>query len=194
MKRLFSFLAALLFFTPLAARAQYTAVTDVHIVDPSTGNLPLAFGTLCFTATDQNNNPLAFNLTGVGQIAALSQCAPIQQGTVTPGLSIPDPQASNPYVLYRITATKSNGPQPSPPVGPPVMTYLNADICPPAPALCTTFDFGAYIPNINTTAGSSFDQATVQYLTVTGSCTLTGATGCGGNSAAMPPAPVTPSR
>jgi hypothetical protein len=88
-------------FAALPTRAQnWTQVTASHITSNATGGQELlASGTLSFQATDQNNNPIVFQIGGGGQQISAPMKTGISSGAIGT-FYVPDPAATNPAGIY----------------------------------------------------------------------------------------------
>lgn len=84
-----------------SARAQTTiAVSSSHIQGVSGQLLPS--GSICFQGTDQNNNAIAFQVSGGGAIVTTPFCTSVTNGAITT-FSVPNPASTSPVnIRYHI--------------------------------------------------------------------------------------------
>src|SRR5690242_19838716 len=89
------------------AQAQnWTTVTATNITDLN--QQKLAAGQLCFLATDQNDNPIAIQIGGGGQLLRRQYCSPVSSGAVTT-FTVPNPATTAPSgVYYRVNVKDSS--------------------------------------------------------------------------------------
>ena len=79
----------------------WTAVTGLKLTDVAGVGVN---GKLCWTATDTNDKPIAFQVGGGGQVVTSSACVDVTAGQLAAAFQVPNPQATVPAgVVYRIT-------------------------------------------------------------------------------------------
>ncbi len=79
----------------------YTQISASNITDLN-GN-KLASGTILFLATDQNGEPISFQVAGGGQALRRAISATVTNGAIAAGFQVPDPATTSPRgILYRI--------------------------------------------------------------------------------------------
>jgi hypothetical protein len=151
-----------------AALAQnFTAVTATNI---QKSGAPLASGTICFTATDASDAPIAFRVGGGGQAVVAPYCAAITNG-VSAALQVANPANTAPAnVSYRVEIFDPYA---------RVLKYAGVQFTGAA------FNFDDYVPSANLPLGASANVLSVGSLTITGSCTGCGAGGGSGGYATL---------
>ncbi len=101
-------LAAVAAFVAVCAFAQNTTAVSASNITDAAGT-KLAAGQICFLGTDQNNQPINFQVGGGGQVLKRPVCAAVTSGAVAGGFSVPNPANTSPAgVLYRVTVTDSS--------------------------------------------------------------------------------------
>lgn len=158
-------------FVSIAAFGQnLTTVSATNITDLN--GTKLAVGQLCFTATDNSDTPISFQIGGGGQALKRPYCSSVTTGVVT-SFTVPNPATTLPTgIYYRVTVKDSS-------TGQEVLRY------PLVSFVGGTFNFDAYVP-IGIFAGAPLSGNTVTgNLGITGNLNITGTcTGCasGGGS------------
>lgn len=158
MKRLVLNLALAL--VPVFAAAQnWTTVSAANITDLN--QQKLAVGQLCFLGTDQNDQPISFNVGGGGQVLKRAFCAAVTNGTVT-SFTVPNPVSTTPTgIYYRVTVKDVN-------TGQEVLRYPQASFS------GATFNFDNYAPlNLGQFAPLT-GNAVSGNLSVNGNLSITG--------------------
>jgi hypothetical protein len=135
-------------------------LTSVTASNIQKAGLPLATGTLCFTATDSSDSPIGFRIGGGGQEVVAPYCTQVTNGAIS-GLQVANPANTSPAnISYRVEVFDSYA---------RVLKYSGVQFT------GATFNLDNYIPSANLPLGSSLNVLSVGSLTVTGGCT-----GCGG--------------
>jgi hypothetical protein len=159
MKKLY-ILGLFCFCLPASLQAQnWTTVTATNITDLN--QQKLAFGQLCFLATDQNDNPISIGIGGGGQALKRGYCSPVAAGVVT-SFTVPNPANTQPAgVYYRVTVKDSS-------TGQEVLRYTQVSFS------GASFNFDTYAPlNLGTPASLSGNAVTGN-LSVSGNVSATG--------------------
>jgi hypothetical protein len=144
----------------VCARAQnWTTISAANITDLNQNKL--AAGQLCFLGTDQNDNPINFNVGGGGQVLRRAFCSPVAAGAVT-AFTVPNPVNTTPAgVFYRVTVKDSS-------TGQEVLRYTQVTFSGGA------FNFDAYAPVSIGAFTPPTGTATPGNLTVNGNLNVTG--------------------
>ena len=156
---LFAFVCLVLGVSLNAFAQNWTTVTATNITDLN--QQKLAAGQLCFTATDQNDNPISIGAGGGGQVLRRQYCSQITAGGVT-AFTVPNPATTQPAgVYYRVTVKDSS-------TGQEVLRYTQVSFT------GASFNFDAYAPiNLGTPAPLSGNAVTGN-LSVSGNVSATG--------------------
>ena len=150
----------LLIFLVLSSAAMAQNFTTVTAANIQKAGAPLASGTICFTATDASDTPIAFRVGGGGQAVVAPYCATIANG-VSAALQVANPANTAPAnISYRVEIFDQYA---------RVLKYAGVQFTGAA------FNFDDYVPSANLPLGASANVLSVGSLTITGSCT-----GCGG--------------
>ncbi|HET6842170.1 MAG TPA: hypothetical protein VFK06_10885 [Candidatus Angelobacter sp.] len=137
----------------------WTTVSAANITDLNQNKL--ATGQLCFLGTDQNDNPISFNVGGGGQVLKRAFCAQVAAGAVT-AFTVPNPVNTTPAgVFYRVTVKDSS-------TGQEVLRYTQVTFSGGA------FNFDAYAPVSIGSFTPPTGTATPGNLTVNGNLNVTG--------------------
>lgn len=136
------------------------SVTAANITDLA-GN-KLATGQLCFLATDQNDNPISFQVGGGGQVIRRAFCSTVTAGVATT-FNVPNPATTSPSgIFYRVMVKDSGS-------GQEVLRYTGVTFS------GGTFGFDTYVPLL---AGAAFSPLTgtgvTGNLAVNGNLNVTG--------------------
>jgi hypothetical protein len=158
MKKVSSTLVVVCLFASAVAQ-NWTTVSASNITDLNQNKL--AAGQLCFLGTDQNDNPISFNIGGGGQSLRRAYCASVVNG-VAGSVTVPNPQFTAPSgIYYRVTAKDSS-------TGQEVLRYTQVTFT------GGTFNFDNYAPtNLGMFAPLS-GNSVVGNLSVSGNITTTG--------------------
>jgi hypothetical protein len=143
-----------------AAHAQnWTTVSAANITDLNQNKL--AAGQLCFLGTDQNDNPISFNVGGGGQVLKRAFCSTVSAGAVT-AFTVPNPASTQPAgVTYRVTVKDTS-------TGLEVLRYTQVAFT------GATFSFDNYAPaNLGSFAPLTGNAVTGN-LSVSGNASITG--------------------
>jgi hypothetical protein len=159
MRRLFAVFAFACLSIPLFAQNLAT-VSANNIAD--VGGNKLASGQLCFLATDQNDNPISFQVGGGGQVIRRTFCSTVTAGAAG-SFTVPNPATTSPSgIFYRVTVKDSS-------TGQEVLRYAGVTFS------GTTFAFDSYVPLL---AGAVFAPLTgtsvAGNLAVSGNLNVTG--------------------
>jgi hypothetical protein len=168
MRRLFAVFAFACLSIPLFAQNLAT-VSANNIAD--VGGNKLASGQLCFLATDQNDNPISFQVGGGGQVIRRTFCSTVTAGAAGT-FTVPNPATTSPSgIFYRVTVKDSS-------TGQEVLRYAGVTFS------GTTFAFDSYVPLL---AGAVFAPLTgtsvAGNLAVSGNLNVTGSFSAGSMSA-----------
>jgi hypothetical protein len=157
----------ILFILALCSSALAQNLTSVTAANIQKAGLPLATGTLCFTATDSSDSPIGFRIGGGGQEVVAPYCTQVTNGAIS-GLQVANPANTSPAnISYRVEVFDSYA---------RVLKYSGVQFT------GATFNLDNYIPSANLPLGSSLNVLSVGSLTVTGGCTGCGGGGGGGYS------------
>ncbi len=142
------------------ARAQnWTTVSATNITDLN--QQKLAVGQLCFLGTDQNDQPISFNVGGGGQVLKRAFCAAVNSG-VAASFTVPNPTNTTPSgIYYRVTVKDVNS-------GQEVLRYTQVSFT------GTSFIFDNYAPLNLGQFASLTGNAVSGNLTVNGNLSITG--------------------
>jgi len=106
MRKLLFAVLAMLCATTLA-RAQATTAVSAHAIQGLNGGL-LVSGSLCFQATDQNDNNIGVQVSGGGTVVSTPFCTSVTNGVIVT-FNVPNPAVSTPQnVRYRIYVTQGS--------------------------------------------------------------------------------------
>jgi hypothetical protein len=87
--------------------AQNLATVSANNIADLAGN-KLGSGQLCFLATDQNDNPISFQVGGGGQVIRRAFCSTVAAG-VAASFTVPNPATTSPSgIFYRVTVKDSS--------------------------------------------------------------------------------------
>jgi hypothetical protein len=150
-------LACLLFTSAVAQN--WTTVSASNITDLNQNKL--AAGQLCFMGTDQNDNPISFNIGGGGQSLRRAYCAGVTNGAVT-SFTVPNPVNTTPSGIYYRVTTKDSS------TGQEVLRYTQVTFS------GGTFNFDNYAPSNVGSFNPPIGTATPGNLTVNGNLSVTG--------------------
>lgn len=162
------FVVSILVFCSASLFAQnLTTVTASNI---QKGGAPLSSGTLCFTATDANDNPIGFRVGGGGQEVLAPYCTAIANGAIGV-FNVANPANTSPAnIEYRVEVFDAYS---------RVLKYSGVQFS------GATFNFDNYIPSANLPLGTSVNTLSVGSLTVTSGCTGCGVGGGGSGYATI---------
>ncbi|HJX83961.1 MAG TPA: hypothetical protein VJ723_06425, partial [Candidatus Angelobacter sp.] len=151
---------AIAMFSENACHAQnWTTVSASNITDLNQNKL--AAGQLCFLGTDQNDNPISFNIGGGGQSLRRAYCSAVANGSAT-SFTVPNPASTTPAgIYYRVTAKDSS-------TGQEVLRYTQVTFT------GGTFNFDNYAPANVGSFNPPTGMATPGNLTVNGNLSVTG--------------------
>jgi hypothetical protein len=141
--------------------AQNLATVSANNIADLAGN-KLASGQLCFLATDQNDNPISFQVGGGGQVIRRTFCSTVTAGAAAT-FTVPNPATTSPSgIFYRVTVKDSSS-------GQEVLRYAGVTFS------GTAFAFDSYVPVL---AGAVFSPLTgtsvAGNLAVSGNLNITG--------------------
>ncbi|HET9837482.1 MAG TPA: hypothetical protein VFR84_04545, partial [Candidatus Angelobacter sp.] len=137
----------------------WTTVTATNITDLN--QQKLAAGQLCFLATDQNDNPIAIQIGGGGQLLRRQYCSPVSSGAVTT-FTVPNPATTAPSgVYYRVNVKDAT-------TGQEVLRYTQVTFS------GATFNFDNYAPVTQGNFAPLTGTAVSGNLSVAGNVTATG--------------------
>jgi hypothetical protein len=141
--------------------AQNLATVSANNLADVAGN-KLASGQLCFLATDQNDNPISFQVGGGGQVIRRTFCSTVTAGAAAT-FTVPNPATTSPSgIFYRVTVMDSS-------TGQEVLRYAGVTFS------GTSFAFDSYVPVL---AGAVFSPLTgtsvAGNLAVSGNLNITG--------------------
>jgi hypothetical protein len=145
----------------IPALAQNLATVSANNIADVAGN-KLASAQLCFLATDQNDNPISFQVGGGGQVIRRTFCSTVTAGAAA-SFTVPNPATTSPSgIFYRVTVKDSSS-------GQEVLRYAGVTFS------GTTFGFDSYVPLL---AGAVFAPLTgtsvIGNLAVSGNLNVTG--------------------
>ena len=141
--------------------AQNLATVSANNIADVAGN-KLASGQLCFLATDQNDNPISFQVGGGGQVIRRTFCSTVTAGAAAT-FTVPNPATTSPSgIFYRVTVKDSS-------TGQEVLRYAGVTFS------GTTFAFDSYVPVLAGVAFSPLTGTSVAgNLAVSGNLNVTG--------------------
>jgi hypothetical protein len=180
LKRVSLLIAFSLLSMPLLAQ-NWTTVISTMTSDPGpAGPSLLVKGKLCFTPTDDKDNPLkGFGIGGGGQATGKEICVPIANGAITQTLQVPNPEHTTPpNIRFRIRVNDDSGNS---------IVYRNVVFTGNPAFTGDTFNFDQYVPTTSVAPLGQTVQGPVEVIgdfSVTGDCT-----GCGsddGNGGGAP--------
>jgi hypothetical protein len=159
MKTALRLIAPACLFVTAAFAQNWTTVSAANITDLNQNKL--AAGQLCFLATDQNDNPISFNVGGGGQVLKRAFCSAVAAGAVT-AFTVPNPASTQPAgIYYRVTVKDTSS-------GLEVLRYTQVTFT------GATFSFDNYAPaNLGNFAPLT-GNAVSGNLSVSGNTSITG--------------------